>query len=268
MTERVYIAPRQNCIYLRTFDGARMKKFAISCEVLYPLALMCMSLSSAFLVKANLGLPLAIPYIVFRASGIFTLGQCEYIVQGVLLTAMCLLLRRLRVAYIGSLLTGFLCGVLLDLYQKYIPMFDIAPLAMAAMPMELRIVFYVIGFFFMCSGVALIYRSYFPPNVYDSFVKYVSERFHVNRDKFKICYDITVFVLSLVMSFSIFGRLMGISVGTVVSAFLSGLTMMELGRLFDRFFVVYSHCPRLAHFLNPDYKPMPFPEPAATPAVR
>lgn len=226
-----------------------MRKIEISSELVYALALVMMSLASVFTVTSGIGLPLALPYMLHMACPVLSLGQSEYAIQGILFIAMILTLKKIKLVYVCSYITGILCGLMIDVW-RLIPFFNAAVTPPEALTWPIRIMSYIVGFVCMCSGVVLVYRSYFAPNVYDSFVKNVSEHFGIDRNKFKITYDISVFTLSVLLSLLLFKKLVGIGIGTVFSAFFCGIGIMLLGNLFDRYFAVTPKCRRLAALLK------------------
>lgn len=214
-----------------------MRKIYISSEFAYFLALVMMSMASVFTVTAGIGLPLALPYMLHTACPFISLGKSEYAIQGILFVAMVLVLKKIKLVYVCSYVTGILCGVLIDVW-RLIPFFNTAVTPPETLTWPIRIMSYSVGFICMCLGVVLVYRTYFAPNVYDSFVKNVSDHFGIDRNKFKIAYDISVFTLSVLLSLLCFNKLVGIGIGTVFSAFFCGIGIMLLGNLFDRYFVV------------------------------
>ena len=94
-------------------------------------------------------------------------------------------------------------------------------------------------------SIAFMFRTYFYPQVYDFFVKGISEKFALDRGKFKIIYDAASFVLSIVMTLVLFGSIKGIGIGTVIVTIFNGAMINTAGKIVDRFCVVKPMFPTL-----------------------
>ena len=85
-------------------------------------------------------------------------------------------------------------------------------------------------------SISFYFKSYFPPQIYELFVKGLSEKFHFDMGKFKVGYDLTSFAVSLVLCYLFFGKIVGIGVGSAVCAFLNGVLIAFWCRVIERFF--------------------------------
>ncbi|MBR4882014.1 MAG: hypothetical protein IKU19_08770, partial [Clostridia bacterium] len=71
-------------------------------------------------------------------------------------------------------------------------------------------------------GVAFMFHTYLAPEAYDLFVKELCERFGFNTGKCKTIYDICSLLVTVALTFILFGGIKGIGVGTLVCALLNG----------------------------------------------
>ena len=95
-------------------------------------------------------------------------------------------------------------------------------------------------------SVALFYRTYLYPQVYDFFVKGVSLRYGLNMTKFKILSDVRSLAVAVVLTLIFFRRFNGIGVGTLIMTALNGLLIGAFGKLIDRLFVFRPLLPAFA----------------------
>ena len=200
------------------------------CELAYILGLVILALGTALMEKANFGMSMIVApaYVIHLKVSqflpFFSFGMSEYVFQAFLLVALSLIMRRVRKQYILSFVTAFLYGVILDFLiglAAYIPFEG----------MVWRIVLYLAGLVICAIGVALLFRTYFPPEAYELFVKELSERFHMTIGKTKTIYDCGSCALGVVLSLCFFGRFVGVQWGTIVCAVVNG---WMIGRI-DRF---------------------------------
>ena len=84
-----------------------------------------------------------------------------------LLLLMLLILRRFKLAYLLSFLTAVIYGVVLDAFMQ---IFTFPELSLMA-----RIALFIVGLFSAAAGLAFFFKSYLTPQVYELFVREVSQ---------------------------------------------------------------------------------------------
>lgn len=212
-----------------------MKKIRISNELVYVLAVFVLSFATAMLAAADLGMSMVVApaYIVSLKVGLLTFGQAEYLVQGTLFVLFCVLMKRIRALYFFAFISGLIYGAALDFWRMVIPHFNPELFAPGSLPLSLRIVYFIVGFLLNSLGVALYFKTYFYPQVYEFFVKGISRRFGIELSKFKIGFDMTCLVIAAVLSFTLFQGFVGIGVGTVALAFGNGPLIGLYGKWMD-----------------------------------
>ncbi len=223
-----------------------MKKLRFPQEALYLIALVTMAIGVALTDKAGFGFSMVVaPAYIFSEWLGISFGTAEYLFQGALLIVMSLILRRFRLYFLFSFITAFLYGLILD---GCIVLF-------AFLPNEtilLRILWFSLGLLITAPAVAMFYRVYISPEVYELFVKELSAAFRIRTERFKIGYDIGSALLSLVLSFAVFGFgvFRGIGWGTLVTVLCNGLLIGASLRFVDRYFDFYPALPIEKYFQN------------------
>ncbi len=225
-----------------------MKKIRVSNELIYVLAVIVLSFATAMLAAADLGMSMVVApaYIVSLKVKALTFGQAEYIVQGMLFILFCVLMKKVRRLYFFSFVSGLIYGAVLDFWRMVIPHFDPERFVLGSLPLSIRIVYFIVGFLLNSLGVALYFKTYFYPQVYEFFVKGISRQFKIALPEFKIRFDMTCLVIAIVLSFSLFYGLVGIGVGTVVLALGNGALIGFYGRWMDRHLDTWDRWERLS----------------------
>lgn len=225
-----------------------MKKIKICSEAVYIIAMLCISFSVAMVSAADFGVSMIVAsaYIISEKVSFLTFGQAEYIVQGLLFVVFCILMRKVRLTYFCAFLTSVLYGALLDMWRAVIPHFNPSVCAPGSMHMALRITYLAVGMVMTAFAVTLFFKTYICPQVYDYFVKAVSEKYGIYRTKFKACFDAGCLVTACALSFIFFRRFVGIGIGTVIMTLLNGVIIGGFGKLLDKTVEVKPLFPKLA----------------------
>ena len=216
-----------------------MKPLRVPSEICYLLSILILSFAVAMVAAAGFGVSMIVApaYILSLKVPFLTFGQSEYIVQAVLFVVFCALMGRVKLVYFSSFLTCLLYGAVLDLWRLVIPLLNPAVTEPGSMAMPVRIALFVAGVLLTAFSVALVYRTYLYPQVYDFFVKGVSARFSLDRTKFKIAFDVGSLLVAVAMTLLFFRRFNGIGVGTLIMTACNGLLIGAFGKLIDRCFV-------------------------------
>lgn len=215
----------------------KMKKITVSSELIYILAVILLSLAVAILTSANFGISMIVApaYLLSLKIGVITFGQAEYIVQAGVFVALCVVLKGFKPIYLMSFFTCLIYGAVLDLWRR-LPFFDPSVTAPGSMSLYLRIPMFIIGVLLTAFSVALFFKTYFYPQVYDFFVKTVSRKCGIKLPVFKTAFDLSCLTVGVVMSFCFFGKLTAISWGKLLMALLNGSLIGFFSRMLDRVF--------------------------------
>lgn len=228
-----------------------MKKIKVHSELFYILAIILLAFSVAMLTAVDFGISMIVApaFLLSEKVSFLTFGQSEYVIQALLFIVLCILMKKVKLVYFSSFVTCLIYGAILDLWRVAVPMFNPSVTTPGAFAFPLRIVLFIIGMVMSSVAIAMFFHVYLYPQVYDFFVKAVSERFKINRSKFKICFDISLFVISVIMSLLLFKGFVGIGIGTVIMTALNGLIIGFFDKLIEKHFTVIPALPKFArHF--------------------
>ena len=216
-----------------------MKKYKIYSEVAYALAIIMLSFAVAMISSTGLGVSMIVApaYILSLKFDFLTFGQAEYVIQGILFVILCFLNKRFKTIYLSSFLTGLIYGGVLDFWRIIIPHFNPDVTPVGSYGVVLRIVYFIFGMLLTSLSIALFFKTYLYPQVYDFFVKAISQRLSVDTTKFKMCFDAAFLMISLAMSFLFFKRLNGIGIATVIMTCFNGLLIGFFSNALDKFFI-------------------------------
>ncbi len=225
-----------------------MKKITLYSELAYVLAILILSFSVAMVSAADLGLSMIVApaYILSQKLQFLTFGQCEYVVQAILFILFCILLKKVKLVYFVSFLNCIVYGAALDLWRIVIPMFNPEITEPGSMSMPVRIAFFVASALITAFSIALFFRVYLYPQVYDFFVKGITEHFKLNQTRFKTIFDLSCLTISVIMTLVFFKSFVGIGVGTIILAIVNGSLIGGFGKLIDKFFHIKPLFPKLA----------------------
>lgn len=215
----------------------KIKKFG---EIAYLIALIIMACGAALMARANLGVSIVVApaYILHLKFSFLTYGQAEYLVQLALLIGFCGVVRKFHWTYLLSFVTAIFYGALLDGFMYLCSGLSIQSLGM-------QILWFAVGVLLTATGVALFFRTYCPPEVYELFVKGISRYFHIGTTKVKIAYDVTSCILAILLSYALMSKLVGVGIGTIVCALLNGLLIGGIGKILDLFIDFSPRFPQL-----------------------
>lgn len=213
------------------------RKIKISSEVTYFAAIVLLSLAVAILSTADFGISMIVApaYLLSLKAGFLSFGQAEYVVQAIVFILLCIVLKRFRFVYFFSFGTCLIYGFVLDLWRK-IPFLNPVATPPGSMNLPLRIAMFVIGMILTSFSVALFFKTYLFPQVYDFFVKAVSCKYGIKLSRLKTIVDLSCLTASVIMTFAFFGEIRGIGWGTLIMALLNGTVIGFFSKLLDKAF--------------------------------
>lgn len=213
------------------------KKITVHSEFVYAAAIILLSLAVAMLSAANYGVSMIVApaYIISQRLGVITFGQGEYLVQSILFIVFCILMKKVKLVYFSSFATCLIYGAVLDLWRKFVPLFNPEITVPGSMNIVIRIILFLGGMILTSFSVMLFYKTYLYPQVYDFFVKGISARFNKDRTKFKIAFDFSCLAVSCILTLVLFRKFIGIGVGTIILTALNGFIIGWFDKLFDKF---------------------------------
>lgn len=224
------------------------KKITLHSELVYIFAILILSFSVAMVSAADLGLSMIVApaYILSQKLEFLTFGQSEYVIQAILFIIFCILLKKVKLVYFTSFLNCIVYGAVLDFWRVIIPIFNPSITPPGSMSMPIRIAFFVISALITAFAIALFFRVYLYPQVYDFFVKGITEHFKLNQTKFKTAFDLSCLAVSVIMTLVFFKSFVGIGVGTLILALVNGSLIGVFGKLIDKYFEIKPMFPNFA----------------------
>lgn len=225
-----------------------MNKKAISSEIIYVLAIVILAFAVNLMSMANLGMSMIVcpAYIISEKFDFLTYGQAEYLIATMVFIIFCLVMKRFKISYLLSYLTGILYALFSDLIKILVPIFN----QNLTISMNMKIGYFFIGMILSGLAVALFYKIYLYPQVYDFFIKVVAQKYQISIKIFKTCFDCSFLVISFVMSYALFGKLVGIGIGTVIMACCNGMMIEQFQKIIDQYFVCIPYFQKLETYLE------------------
>lgn len=214
-----------------------MKKIVFFTEISYVIGLIVLAIGTAIMEKCNFGMSMVVaPAYLFHLKmqeyfSWFTFGVAEYTLQAILIIAICIVTRRIKLLYLFSFITAVIYGYILDLA---IYLFD----NISFDNFYIKIVMFIIGMLLCSFGVSLLFRTYFAPEAYELFVKEYADIFKTNINITKTVYDCVSCIIAVIMSFAFFGlgHFEGVKIGTVICALVNGFIISRCTKIEDKLF--------------------------------
>ena len=225
-----------------------MRKIKKSSELLWLFGIVFVALGVSICSKADLGVSMiaAPTFVVFDAvaplwSG-FSVGMVEYILQGILLVALCIVVGRFNWRYLLAFAVAVVYGYTLNFFLWVLGFanFDSS---------WLRWIMLVVGDVITAFGVACFFRTYMPLQVHELFVAELTNRFHLTLSKVKGIFDISLLAISITLALVLFSDIQSfdpsqiathsfhsIGLGTLVTTAINSPLITLMGKLIDKFF--------------------------------
>lgn len=221
-----------------------MRKIGKMNEIAWVLGIVLCALGVCLATKADFGLSMiAAPAYILHVGLIkllpwYSQGTSEYIFQGILLVLLCIAVQRFRARYLLSFVTAVLFGVVLDFWFWVFG----GNGAYEAVPM--RLLAFVISELVTALAIAFFFRTRLPLQIYELFVTELAKRYGWKSTTVKQLYDMSSFVLSLLLALLVNRSLTGIGIGTVIITIVNAPLIAWFGKQLDRMFLFDSLCPK------------------------
>ena len=228
-----------------------MKKINLSSELAYIIGVVFLALSVAIVSAADFGVSMVVApaYILSLKVGFLTFGQSEYVVGAILFTLLCIIVKRIKPTYFFSFFTCLFYGAVLDLF-RLIPMFNPEVCPPSSYNFFVRIIFFIVGELITTFSVAMAFKTYLYPQVNDFFVKGIAVNKNLDLPKLKRIYDFSFFAIGVIMSLTLFGKFVGIGVGTVILTAINGVLIGFFSKLIDKIFIIKPSFPKIAKYFE------------------
>ena len=186
-----------------------MNKDMIKRMIIYIAGILILALGLVLNAKTGLGVSpiLSVSFVLSKIVPL-TFGTCTAIIYCILVLIQILLYRKVSLAIILQLPLSYLFGILIDFYNMLIPINN------PAFPYAIIMLL-----------VAIVYPG-------DGYVNAFATVLNKPFGKVKFVLDLTLVCLSTIISFVVLKRLVGIGLGTIVAAFMTGPVIHALDRHF------------------------------------
>ncbi len=200
----------------------------------WALSITLCGLGVSLCTKAAFGLSMiaAPPYILHcflrESFPWYTQGMSEYVWEAVILVITCLAVGRFRIRYLLSLVTAVLSGFIIDFWLSVLGgngMYE---------SFAVRIIAFICGAAIISLAVAFVFRTNFPPQVYELLVGEISDKYHFDKSKTKLINDLAMLIITIVFARALNHSWEGVGIGTIIVAFLNAPLIDFFGRIIDR----------------------------------
>lgn len=216
-------------------------------EAIWVGGIFSVSLGVALCSAADLGVSMiaAPAFIIYEAAAPaapwLTVGTAEYMYQGLILIATCLLIRRFDWRFLLTFAVAVIYGYLLDMWLTVTA--DIV-----ADSVLKKYLLLTAGILCTAFGVTCFFRSYLPMEVYELFVAETAKSFRLKTERMKLIYDVSQLVITVVLAFTLFDpaefnwkeiyfkAYHSLGTGTVMATLLNAPLISVFGKLVDSLF--------------------------------
>lgn len=224
-------------------------------EISWLIACVLCSLGVALSAKSNLGVSMVVApsYVLHhylkQFSSFFSFGNLEYIVQGLMIIALAIIVKKFKIKYVLAFVTSVIYGLMLDVWQKYVIGYE------PFNELYLNIIMMAAGAVITSLAIALYLKSFMPQQGYDLFVYELYTTFDKKMSKVKWIYDIASLLTAIVLMLILFGTfdLSLVGIGTLILTFINTPMISGFGKLLDKFVDFSPLFPTLAEKVF-DYK--------------
>ena len=239
-----------------------MKKIKKSSELLWLFGIIFVALGVAICSKANLGVSMvaAPAFIVYEALAPFwngfSVGMIEYVIQGIMLIALCLAIRKFNWQYLFAFLVAVIYGYVLNFFLWLLNGVDFSEV-------WLRWVMLLVGDVVVAFGVACFFKTYLPLQVYELFVAEISRNFNLGIAKVKTVFDVSLLGISILLALFLFGDVTtfnwstiyfqsfhSIGLGTIVTTIINSPLINACSKLIDNIFEPSARFTKLEKLLS------------------
>lgn len=215
---------------------------------MYILAQLGLTLAVAIMAAADFGVSMIVApaYIVSQKFTVFTFGQWDYIIQGVLFIIFCFAMKKFKFTYFVSFITCVIYGTILDVWRAVIPVLNPNITPPGSMDLWVRVLMFVVGELLTAFTVMLFFKTYIYPQVCDLFVKGIVTKYGLDQTKCKRIFDLCCLALSLILTLILFKDFIGIKWGTVIITLVNGVLIGFFANIYDKYFETVPLLPTFA----------------------
>ena len=200
-------------------------------ELALVLGLIFNSFASTLMIKSHFGISsiTSVPYALSLAFDKLTYGSWNYIFQCFLIVMLVVLTRQFKIGYIISFLLAIVFGYLIDFFNVNI--IEILPNGIL-----LNTIYFIVSFGVISLGMSLLLNCKTPVLPTDTFTRDFPAHFNIPYKRSKTVFDLSCLAFTIVVSLIFLRKIVGIGVGTVVCAFITGKVVSCINSFIDERF--------------------------------
>lgn len=198
------------------------QKKVFPCEIALLEAMIINPLCVSLLVKSNLGVSTlsSVPLAISKVLNQISYGNWNFIFQsGILIVLMIITHKKLK-SCIVSFGLAYVFGILIDFYEYSLSFFPDT--------LSFRIIYFIIGFIVITYGASLFILCQYPILPFDSFVRDISDYFHLKIKYVKTCFDFVSVITTMLIGLLFLDEIVGIGIGTILGALFTGVITQKV----------------------------------------
>jgi len=186
------------------------------------------SLANALLIKAKYGLTAlsSLPYVVSLAFPLFSFGTWNAIFQCFWLLFTMAAIGKFKPGYLLSFVLAFVYGLVIDVWSIFILSWNDG--------VGLRLIYFMCGFLIMSLGISCFMICRLPILPFDTVVRAFTMEKNISVRKARTGFELLNLMLSLFISLLFLGGIVGIGMGTVLSALVMGTFVGKISARMNR----------------------------------
>jgi uncharacterized membrane protein YczE len=206
-----------------------MRKIGLPGEVSLSIGIALLSLAVSLLVHANFGISTisSVPYALSHTTDL-SFGAWNIIFQVSLLFILLAITRKFKTGYLASFVIAFVFGYVADFFIEIL----------YVLPTELawRLLYFAAGYALLCLAISFMVESRVPMMIADAFINDLRRYYHVTFRRMKTIFDVSCILIAAAISLAFAGHLVGVGIGTVILAVITGagvhITNILLSKVF------------------------------------
>ncbi|MBI0584695.1 MAG: hypothetical protein ISF22_10800 [Methanomassiliicoccus sp.] len=208
------------------------RKITIPGELSLAAGLLLISLAIPLMVRADFGISTisSLPFVLSNVFDGMSFGVWNLIFQTCLLIILVAITGRFKTGYLISFVLTVAFGSILDIFSGIL----------SGLPTDLglRLLYFAASYLMMCLAIAMMVSSRVPLIIIDAFINDLTAHYHVTFRRLKTLFDVICLSLSVAISIVVFGDLVGVGIGTILLAFITGSGVHAANRLMSRAIVI------------------------------
>jgi uncharacterized protein len=208
------------------------RKVTIPGEIAFVTGLLLVSFSISLMVLAGFGISTisSLPYVLSEMFDDISFGVWNLIFQVCLLSILLTITKNFRLGYVVSFFMSVMFSFILDFFIE----------AISGLPtdLEFRLLYFAVSYVIMCFAIAMMVGSKIPLMITDSFVNDLTQHYHVTYRRLKTIFDIICLTVSVFLSLAFLGGFVGVGIGTVVLALITGSGVHAANKVMGKVIVI------------------------------